>query len=45
LETIYGFDVKEMPVTVTFSSDGASVHNIVRRAWQTKFGNTPVAVV
>lgn len=44
MEAVYEFDVKDMPVTVAVSSDGASVHETGPAAWRGKFAGIPVAV-
>ena len=44
MEAVYEFEVRDMPVTVAVSSDGASVHDAGPRAWQGKFSGIPLAV-
>ncbi len=42
MESIHEFHVKDMPVTVTVSSDGASVHITGPKEWAAKIGKIPV---
>jgi fumarate hydratase class I len=44
MEAVYEFEVRDMPVTVAVSSDGASVHEAGPKAWQGKFSWIPLAV-
>ena len=42
MESIYEFEVKDMPVTVAVDPTGKSVHAIAPKQWQAKIGILPV---
>ena len=44
MEAVYEFEVRDMPVTVAVSSDGASVHEAGPKAWRGKFAGIPLVV-
>ncbi len=44
MESVYEFDVKDMPVTVAVDASGNSVHNSGPAEWRAKIGKIPVAV-
>jgi fumarate hydratase class I len=44
MEAVYEFEVRDMPVTVAVTVDGASVHETGPAQWRNQFAGIPVAV-
>ena len=44
MEAVYEFEVRDMPVTVAVSADGASVHESGPSAWRGRFAGIPLNV-